>query len=353
MKSKIYINARFLAQEVTGVQRFAIEICRELISHERDVQLIAPKDILDPALANELNVIKIGKFSGHIWEQLELPQFLKKNANALLLNLCNTAPLFYSNKIVTLHDLAFLKHPEWFSFSFRSYYNFLIPRIINKSKLVFTVSESVKDDISKFYHIQKSNITVVYNGLPKIFSSTETCATSFIERPYFLAIGGRNPRKNLKNCILAMGKLGNKDFDLRVISREDKNFSLDKELNPENISVIYETNVSDLRLKYLYQNARALIYPSFYEGFGIPPLEALNLNCPIILSDIEVFRELYKQVAVFCNPSDVDSIKDSINTVIQNNQPRILEEEVLQLNNKYSYMNAAEIMNKQVELFKN
>lgn len=353
MNNKVYINARFLTQEITGVQRFAIEICKQLISNKENVQLISPQDILDKELADQLNVIKIGRFSGHLWEQLELPRFLKKNNSPLLLNLCNTAPLNYKNKIITLHDLAFLKHPEWFSLGFRSYYNFLIPKIVKTSKLVFTVSESVKEDITKYYQVKSESITVVYNGLPSIFSTEENCNESHIERPYFLAIGGRNPRKNLKNCILAMKSLGNDNFDLRVISREVRNFNLDKEQDSKELTIIYETNVDDLRLKYLYQNAKALIYPSFYEGFGIPPLEALNFNCPIILSDIKVFKELYEHVAVFCNPSDIESIKNSIDTIIKNINPPILDEVIHSLNKKYSYFNAAKIMNTQVSLFNN
>ena len=116
---KIFVNARFLTQHMTGVQRYAVEICLELKRMMGDdIEFVSPCNIIQKKYAEMLNVRIIGRHKGHIWEQIDLPSYLRKNDNPLLLNLCNTAPLFYKNKIVTVHDVAFMPYPQTFSKSF-------------------------------------------------------------------------------------------------------------------------------------------------------------------------------------------------------------------------------------------
>jgi len=349
MSKTIYVNARFLTQPITGVQRFAIELCEELIKQHFDIKLLSPKNILHTSLSQKFNNTQIGKLDGHLWEQIELPKYLKTIESPVLLNLCNTSPLFYSNSVVTLHDLAFIKHPEWFSFAFKTFYNFLIPKTIRKAKMILTVSNTVKLDIQKYFFQESKNIHVVYNGLPLIFQNSNRSEIQKIDRPYFLAIGGKNPRKNLKNVLSAMKLLNNSDFDLRVIGRSEGNFnSVNIDDQDYMFNIIYHTDIDDNQLCELYKGAKALIYPSFYEGFGIPPLEALNSNCPIILSNIEVFKELYEDAATFVDPNDITDIKNAMESVVNNQHKILSREKVAELNTKYSYWNAAKIVSKKV-----
>ena len=122
----LFVNARFLTQNITGVQRFAIEISLWLKRILKDnVQFIAPKNIVHVNTAKELDAICVGNFKGYLWEQLELPRFLIKRQNPLLLNLANMAPVFYRNKITVIHSLSFL-NKEWTSFLFHNIYKILI-----------------------------------------------------------------------------------------------------------------------------------------------------------------------------------------------------------------------------------
>jgi glycosyltransferase involved in cell wall biosynthesis len=344
----IYLNGRFLTQPITGVQRYAIELYKELIKLDIDIQIIAPSNVIHLDLVKKFNVKIIGKNKGHLWEQIDLPKFLKSYNSPYLVNLCNTAPLFYSYNIVTLHDLAFIKHPEWFSFSFKRFYQFLIPRIVRSSKLIFTVSETMKRDITQHFGKNLTNIYVTYNGISDTFKKPLKRKNNF-EKPFFLAMGGRNPRKNLTNVLKAMHLLNRSDYDLRIIGRAETNFN-NSNLNIDdyNFKVIYHTDISDDYLKSLYQEAQALLYPSFYEGFGLPPLEALNSNCPIIISDIDVFNELFKKFALFVDPHKPEDIKMKMIQVIEREQIVISESSLLELNNKYSYKNAALIVYNQL-----
>ncbi|HDU8665065.1 TPA: glycosyltransferase family 1 protein, partial [Serratia liquefaciens] len=122
----LFVNARYLTQELTGVQRFAEQISLSLKVIRDDVVFLAPPGVLRNNVANKLQVREIGSKSGHFWEQIELPRYLKKNGSGLLLNLGSTAPVFYNNQIVTHHDVTYKRYPESFSRKFRLLYGFLI-----------------------------------------------------------------------------------------------------------------------------------------------------------------------------------------------------------------------------------
>lgn len=168
----LIINSRFLTQQITGVQRFAIEISLRLKDMLKDnVLFVAPNNIVQFEIAKQLNVKIIGKHTGHLWEQWDLPKWLKHNGSPLLLNLCNLAPLRYKNKISTIHDIAFERYPQTFSKKFLVVYRFMIPRIIASSKYVITVSEFSKREIVDTYSVEEQNVKVVYNAVNEKFNS--------------------------------------------------------------------------------------------------------------------------------------------------------------------------------------
>ena len=126
---KIFVNARFLTQPLSGVQRYGIECSRQIKKLHPEATFVAPGNILHTDIAKELNVKIVGKNTGHLWEQVDLPFYLARHKSPPLLSLANTAPLLYSNNFVTIHDLAFYHHPEWNSKAFSAWYNILIPRL--------------------------------------------------------------------------------------------------------------------------------------------------------------------------------------------------------------------------------
>jgi len=298
MKKKIYINARFLTQQTTGVQRFAIEICKELFKVNPNVKLIAPRNILHPILEKELNVHTFGLFSSHLWEQIELPLFLFKQGNPLLLNLCNTGPVFYKNQLVTIHDLAFIVNPTWFSKSFSALYNFLIPRIAKNSKHIFTVSIASKNEILQLLGIAENKISVVYNGVNfKNYGPKPPLESG----KYLLSVSSIDPRKNIPFLIEAFSEWNSADYKLLIAGGKSNSFAIQNINESENIKFL--GYVSDEDLVNLYQNAEAFVYPSLYEGFGLPPIEALSLGTKVIISDIPSLREVCgSQAFAYFNP---------------------------------------------------
>lgn len=338
MLQNIYINARFLTQQTTGVQRFAIEICKELIKLNPNIKFVAPRNIFHPMLEKELGVITFGLFSSHLWEQIELPLFLRKRGNPLLLNLCNTGPLLYKNQIVCIHDLAFMVNPSWFSKSFSTVYNFVIPKIAHNSKHIFTVSNASKNEIVKFLSVPESKVNVVYNGVNfKHFASKPAIEKS----EYLLSVSSIDPRKNLTFLINTFLKWNHPTYKLLIIGGKSATFADQKFVDNDKIKFL--GYVSDEDLVNYYQHCKAFVYPSLYEGFGLPPLEALSFGSQVIVSDIPSLREVCGDNAfAYFDPKSEESLIDSMNLLV-NNQNN-LEKKSFDLS-KYSWKKSAEEIN--------
>jgi len=348
----IYINSRFLTQPITGVQRYAIEISRHLKKINPRINFISPSNIMHDNLASELEVKIVGKMKGHLWEQIELPIFLFKNKFPLLLNLANTAPLIYKNKISTIFDLSFLYNPKWFSYSFFLLYNFMIPRVIKSSIHIFTDSNYIKMEIYKKFNYSLTDITVAYGDASMIFRESTKEKIIDKEKDYILAVGSIDPRKNLKNLIEAF-KLINDDVRLIIVGGENKIFknnNIAKTIkNDRRIS--FTGYISDDELRILYMNASVFIYPSFYEGFGIPPLEAQACGCPVIVSNVTSLPEVCRNSVIFCNPNNIIDIAEKIELVINNiNLQSELSKKGFKNINRFSWRESAELINTILQL---
>lgn len=315
----IIVNARFLTQKVTGVQRFAIEIClrlKELMNE--DIIFVTPNSIIQHDYAHKLNARTIGFNKGHLWEQIDLPKFLRSHNNPLLLCLCNTAPLLYSRKISTIHDVAFEAYPSTFNKLFCLSYRFMIPQIIRTSEHILTVSEFSKSEIIKYYGTDPNKISVVYNAASQIFRRKENSRITDLE--YFLAVSSLNYRKNFIAVLQAFELLQNSitDIDLYVIGdlNSDNFQGVDISKFRKNPQIKFLGRVSDEELVDYYNNAKAFVYPSIYEGFGIPPLEAQSCGCPVIVSDIPPLHEVVGNSGLYCNPYSIKDIEDKMIEVI-------------------------------------
>lgn len=313
---QIVINARFLTQPITGVQRYAIEISKQLKKIDPTINFVAPSNIININIANELEVIITGKLKGHLWDQIELPKYLAQNKYPLLLNLANTAPLWYKNKVSTILDLSFIHNPKWFSKLFSITYGFMVPKIVYSSLHIFSDSKYVKDDISTHFNISSDKITYGYGDAANIFKNTMQNNEKH-KNAYILAVGSLDPRKNLLGLIKAYNTLKT-DVKLYIVGSKNKIFkndSYDKYIN-ENHKIIFTGYINDNELCELYKHAKVFVYPSYYEGFGIPPLEAQACGCPVIVSNVTSLPEVYEDSAIYCNPYDSDDIAGKIRMVL-------------------------------------
>jgi len=343
MKKEIYIAARFLTQPITGVQRYGIELSKAIlrINIGYSIKFVAPPNILHQDIAKLLNVEIVGNLKSHLWDQISLLKFLKSKGNPLIVNFSNTLPIFYKNKIVTIHDIIHIKYPV--SYSYKKYYEFVFPMMVKHSKYIITVSEFSRNEVAEFFKIDKNKIFVVYNGLDEKFKPVK----ENYKENYILAVSSIAYHKNFTKLIEAFTRLRTKNIYLYIVGGiNEKVFGLEGKKLLEKIKNIdrvkFLGRVDDDTLIKLYSNALCFLYPSLYEGFGIPPLEAQACGCPVVLSDIPVFREIYGNSAIFFNPTDAQDIADKIEVVITNKSLRnSLKEKGLENAKKFTWENSA------------
>ncbi|TXE64163.1 glycosyltransferase family 4 protein [Serratia nematodiphila] len=312
----LFINARYLTQELTGVQRFAEQISLSLNDIRDDIIFLSPPGILRKHVAEQLKVKVIGSKSGHQWEQIELPKYLKSHGSGLLLNLGSTAPIFYKNQIVTHHDVTYKRYPQSFSKKFRFLYSILIPMMLKNSKKLLTVSEFSKKEISNIYSYPANKIAVIYNAVSDVFQKS---TQSNLNGHYFLAVSSPNFHKNFHGMLRAFELLGNKyDVSLKIIGKTATSFSKQdfSSLIKKSERIEFMGRVDDDEMIKLYQNALAFIFPSFYEGFGIPPLEAQSCGCPVISSNMASMPEVLQDSALYFDPYNEKDISSAMEKII-------------------------------------
>lgn len=345
----VVVNSRFLTQNVTGVQRFAMELCFCLKKIIDDIEFVTPDNVIQKDAFKKLDAKIIGKRHGHLWEQIDLPKYLKSKGSPLLLNLANTAPLLYKNKIVTLHDVAFKVFPQTYPKMFLIYYNCMIPCLLNSSKHIITVSEFSKSEICKFYKIKRSNISVVYNAVSESF---KVIKQPVVEK-YFLAVSSMNFRKNFIYILKAFCKyqeLGGSE-SLYIIGDLKNNSFRDIDLSSykNNPKINFIGRVSDEELITYYSNSEAFIYPSYYEGFGIPPLEAQTCDCPAICANTSCLPEIFGDSVLYCDPYDSNSLVEKLKMIANNKMRKFLIEKGRINTARYSWNDSAEKLKNIIE----
>lgn len=336
----IYINGRFLDKPISGVPLYGREILKRLdtVENKDKIAVLIPKGLKTDLKINNLQVIEVGRFHDNLWEQVSLTRFMRKHKHDELLNLCNSSPMFIRSYI-TIHDIGLIYNKGFKSLHFTLWYKFIFRITIKRAKKVFTVSEFCRDDIARYYKIDKSKIIVTYNGCEHIldvpFDDSIVNKYELKNKKYYLFVGSNLPHKNLPLLIDCARRYPNELFVV-VTDR-------DLEDNPNNVLVIKNINFS--QMKSLYANAYCFMLLSSFEGFGIPPLEAALSGCKrILLSNLSVFKELY------CDIANYIDITKPIN--LPNDSNVITDDQINDLKSKYSWYKVTNTVIKSIGLFK-
>lgn len=293
---RIIINGRFLTQRITGVQRYAREICAELDKLVSPDELImaVPSETTDIPKYKNIKVVKVGRFHNRLWEHISFPLYVLSQ-KATSLNLCNVAPLI-SPGIVCIHDIKIKATPQFFSTKFLLWYRLLFFNATRRAKKIITVSNFSKSEIIKYYGVDENKIIVAPNGwqhFARINYDEDTLAKYGLEKDsYYFAMSSLEPNKNFK-WIAEQAVKNTNDLYVVAGSINEKVFSEGLGFKcPDNMKLI--GYVSDEEAKTLMRDCKAFLFPSIYEGFGIPPLEALSAGCNrVIVSDTDVMHEIF------------------------------------------------------------
>lgn len=313
---QLAINGRFLLRRLTGVDRFASEVIAAMQRirsetkpddrfHLTVVTPSQPPDVGERAFEFR----QVGSGSGQLWEQLSFPRALRRGEIGL--SLCNTAPILGRNQVVVIHDAATVAIPHAFSRGFRWWYRLLMPMLGRVSKRVLTVSEFSKDELTKRFGIPKEKITVVVEGGEHILRlPPDRGALSKFglgERPYVFAVSSMAAHKNFRLVLKALSTLADPPFDVAIAGGANARvFGTEGIVETDRIKWL--GYVSDSELRALYEGAMCFVFPSLYEGFGIPPLEAMHCGCPVVASRAASIPEVCGDAALYFDPCDSDEL---------------------------------------------
>lgn len=308
---RIYVNGRFLTQRRTGVERYAYELCNALRDMGVRFTLVCPKRPLAPDYdIRGFDIVKYGIGASHFWEQCVLPFYFVGKKDYLLLSFTGLGSILVPHKVMTIHDLSFLHNPKWFSSLYYHYYKLLTPLCVRTSKAVITVSQFSKSEILRFYpFLSPDCIHVIYNACDSSHFSSHR--QSGDQQPYALAVSSIDPRKNIDLLVHAFSNpdIGAK---LYVVGNHNRVFASTTGRDaPQSENVVFLGRVTDERLSQLYAGAVCYISSSLYEGFGLPLLEAMTSGCPVLCSDIPVYREVCADSAYYFDPESVLSLEQA------------------------------------------
>ena len=352
MAAKILINGNFLCRNLTGIERFAFETCRQLdmILAEKNASgiefsILVPNNAKTVPEFRNIHTILSEKplKSFPKWDMFEIAREAKKR-NAVPLNFSNTAPLGKKSGICFIHDIYAHDFPgDFVTFKdrlIRAYSCLHYRNIAKNARLILTVSEFSKKQIQKAYNTDAERIIVVPNGWEHFNSVAEDNGIfsrfpQLAENRFFFTLGSLQKRKNLR-WILEYAA-GNPEQTFAISGKAIggmKSTELGDIRKLRNVVLL--GYVSDSEVKALMKRCEAFVFPSYYEGFGIPPLEALSAGAKIIVSKNASLPEIYGNAAAYIDACDTNcSLPDLAEKPIK-------KEDVDGVLRKYTYRNAAE-----------
>lgn len=320
----------FSLQNVGGISRYFIELGQRLPSLFPDMQTtaIAPLHINEYLAASSINKIgrKINSFSGKHRVLPLLNDFLstlilkKKQPDILHETYYATRALSFNGpRILTVYDMIHERFPEQFHGPDRHIAR-LKAKAVARADHLIAISQSTRDDLVHFLNVAEEKITVI--PLASSFSGNLHCKKNDVnrEKPYLLYVGLREGVKNFKGLVTAYANssLLRTEYDILCVGGGDFSQNELNLLQTMNIAhSVKHRNADDAMLADLYSRATLFVYPSLYEGFGIPLLEAMRCGCPVACSDCSSMPEIAGDAAVFFNPEDVEEMTTVLEDTVQ------------------------------------
>lgn len=341
--NKYVIDGLFLTQRITGTQRYAYEIVSELdkLVSKNELQILVPESASKVPKFENIKIEKYGKRSGIPWQQLDLAKYLRKNkAQGIFLN--NVLSITYPHGIIAIHDVGYKTNPLFYV-SIRDKLSMMWHRLnywcaAHSDMEIVTVSKFSKSEIIKYYNVQPERIEVIkcsWQHISKIYAAQDTFERFPMLKPceYYFSISTLGANKNFKWILYAAKNNPNETFavagggKLKGVAEAEGYASLP--------NIHFLGYVSDEDAKTLMANCKAFLFPTLYEGFGLPPLEAIACGCrKIIVSDTPCMHEIYGDYAEYIAPDDYSFCE--FGKLNKNSEESVLE--------RYSWKKSAELL---------
>jgi glycosyltransferase involved in cell wall biosynthesis len=321
----ITINGRFMTQPLSGVQRFARELTLAL---DRRIaagnipdalknarwRLAVPRDTPMDLKLNAIGVDAFGGGPGHLWEQTAL---LRHASGGRLIGFGGSGPLLHRRQAVVIHDVTPFRHPQSFRRSYRLLHG-ILGFVLTRTAKIGTVSAFSRDEIASVFRVPAKDIDVIHNAVDHFAAippdETIIQRLGLTHAGFFLLVGTMKPNKNLDFAIRAFEALGDPNQKLVVVGGSAPTvFKSADATSTENI--LYPGRLTDAEIVALERHATAFVFPSLYEGFGIPPLEAMTQDCPVLAADIPAVKEACGTAALYFNPIQQHQLTDAMRQI--------------------------------------
>ena len=344
---RIAIDATILSNENTGTGFYIINLIKGLGKIEDknlEYYIFVKKDLVPDVVdiaGDNFHIIDINfkpRFLRVIWQFLFFPFTLRRLRIDVLHSPNYITPLYSLGFkiIVTIHDLTFCLMPEKYTITKRLFYKLLVPVFIKIADKVISVSENTKKDMIKLFKVPENKIYVTYESYPEYYTkpgrgekSDEVLNKFGIKKNFILFVGMIEPRKNVLSLLKAFYLVDDYiDLDLVVVGKKGWYYSDVEEFmeiikgESLNNKIFFTGYVSEPELKYFYQSAYIFAYPSYYEGFGLPPLQAMACSIPVITSDVSSLPEVVGEAAIKIDPSNIQDMADAIKDIYRNSDLR-------------------------------
>ena len=329
MKPKVALNGRFSrAHHPTGTQIASFHLFDAILRKPRDVDLVVFADpeysgVREWATLPGTQLIptpfrKWSRARCQIWEQLFFNDAALRFGCRVGHHPMNTSPANPGEvkSIVTLHDLNFLIHPEWYRALFRLAYQWVALPGLHRASRVVVISQYIRDQVKQHLNIGEPRLKVIPDGLPPLADAEPVKEPS----PYIFCVGSYQPHKNLARLILAYQKLRveNPSLKLKIAGLPEKRFQQDRELDRllKTPGVERLGYLSPEELSANYRGASVFCFPSLEEGFGLPILEAMSVGVVVVTSDASCMPETAGDAAIFVDPTNVDDMALGLRTAL-------------------------------------
>lgn len=320
---RVAINARVLAKpEPAGVSRYTKELLIALADRDDDVEyVIFGVETLPTELHDRPRIENAGEVppdpSGlrvQFWEQVTLPRALRHYDVDLLHSTAGFSPVVADvPTVLTVHDISPITHPEWFSRGYATLYRALTPLALRRVDRIVTISKFSQSEITETYPWTKGKVSAVHNGLTPIPEDETERVDGLDEGAYLLFVGSLNPRKNVARLLDAYEQYRGRTDDPLPLVLAGAQRDVFAAVNRPPIDDVHALGfVPDEQRNWLYHNATALLFPSLYEGFGLPIIEAMDCGIPVLTSNIGAMAEVAGDAAMLVDPTDTDDIAAGI-----------------------------------------
>lgn len=326
-KMKILIDLTSLADNFSGIERFALSITKELIKHEEHHWILLFKNSVHKEFEDyEVEKVVIKGTNKLIFNQIILPLKLAGMKADRYFFPAFPAPFFFFSKNAynTIHDLSCWDCPGSNKKYMIWYFRIMYWKASLCNKKIITVSEFSKGRICSILHVKTENVSVIYNGISNQFNKDELSEEDTknikdkynLPENYVLCLSTLEPRKNLRLLLDAYESLFNEGITAEIVLAGRKGWKMDgflKDYSKDFLQHVHFTGfVDDEDLPAIYKLAQVFVFPSSYEGFGIPPLEALACGTPVISSDAASLPEILGAMAIYFKSSDLKALIDMI-----------------------------------------